>query len=325
MHTSVLRGAKSNAGTGVKPPRSKDAVLGAASATALRLERGAEWEEGLMMCSESVTEKARSQDPRSTAELIQVALGDIEENDTWDAISVLWWRGTREVFDAARVLCESAVAHEQATGATILAQMGSQEHPFPDETRELLLPMLESATDTEVLSSVICALGHLHDARLIEPVTRFKTHADPDVRWHVVLAIDGFEDDLAIHTLIEISSDESPLVRDWATFALGSLIDTDSECIRDALFQRLSDEDADTRGEALKGLAYRGDERALQPIIQELLSGAEDVGLAVEAAEALGDPRLYPALLTVRRQWEGDPEYIDAALERCKPGGRPGA
>jgi HEAT repeat protein len=257
-------------------------------------------------------------DPRPTDDLIEVALGDIEDNATWDAISALWWRGTREVFDAARSLCESSVTHEQAMGATILAQLGCPDRALPDETRALLVPMLESATDLEVLSSVLAALGHLHDASLIDSITRFKAHEDPEVRWHVVLAIDGFEDDLAIHTLIEMSSDEVANVRDWSTFSLGSMIETDSECIRDALFQRLSDEDENTRGEALKGLAYRRDERVVESLILELLS-EEGSWMALEAAETLGDPRLYPALLEVRARWEGDPECVDDAIARCRP------
>ena len=59
-------------------------------------------------------------DPRPTAELVKVALNDVDENVAWDAICALQWRGSRDVLDAARALCQQATARERELGCNIL-------------------------------------------------------------------------------------------------------------------------------------------------------------------------------------------------------------
>ena len=61
-------------------------------------------------------------------------------------------------------------------------------------------------------------------------------------------------------------------MRDWATFALGTLADEDTPALRDALAARLDDPDEDTRLEAVHGLALRGDHRA-DDAARDLLAG----------------------------------------------------
>jgi hypothetical protein len=46
-------------------------------------------------------------DPRSTDDLINAALGDLDEDKAWEAIAALHFRGTAEVLRRARALCES--------------------------------------------------------------------------------------------------------------------------------------------------------------------------------------------------------------------------
>ena len=61
------------------------------------------------------------------------------------------------------------------------------------------------------------------------------------------------------------------------------------------MFERVNDEHFDTRSEALIGLARRGDDRAVRPVLAALR--AEVVGkLAVEAAGLLGRKEFLPAL-----------------------------
>jgi len=110
--------------------------------------------------------------------------------------------------------------------------------------------------------------------------------------------VTGLDDDLAVETLIELSQDEEAHVRDWATLGLARQIERDTLELRDALLARLGDPDEDTRAEALAGLAERGDERAVDPLLAELdkTTGPSDPGMLVDALRALatktGDPRL---------------------------------
>ena len=72
-------------------------------------------------------------------------------------------------------------------------------------------------------------------------------------------------------------------VRDWATFGLGVLGDQDTPEVREALFNRLNDQDVDVREEALVGLAKRRDTRILPDLISALEQSSIG-GRVVEAA-----------------------------------------
>ena len=82
-----------------------------------------------------------------------------------------------------------------------------------------------------------------------------------------------------------LSTDRDTSVRDWATFGLGSMIARDTQQVRDALMARIGDADPDTRGEALVGLAARGDLRATEPLLKE--SEEYEATLLDEALELL--------------------------------------
>ncbi|KAF3884776.1 MULTISPECIES: HEAT repeat domain-containing protein [Nostocales] len=139
----------------------------------------------------------------------------------------------------------------------------------------------------------------------------------------VVLGLSCQEDESAIQTLIELSADEDKDIRNWATFGLGSQIEIDTQEIRDALYRRIlsevgeDDTIAEIRGEALLGLAIRKDERVIEPLIGELES--DRVGrLSVEAALAIGDNRLYSALVKLQDWWDIDVELLQAAISKCQ-------
>jgi HEAT repeat protein len=101
--------------------------------------------------------------------------------------------------------------------------------------------MLLRESDADVLQSIGLALGHLRDPRAIEPLIRLKDHPRAVVRYGVAYGLHCHEDERAIGTLIELSTDDDVDVRTWATFALGSQIAVDSVAIRDALLARVRD------------------------------------------------------------------------------------
>jgi len=252
---------------------------------------------------------------QSVPELVHAALTEPEEV-AWNAVCQLHRRGTRDVFEAAHRLCRSTCAHERRIGADILGQLGVDQRSFPRETINMLVHMLACEPDKDVMQSILVALSH-HDAPgCISVVVPFADHADPWVRHSVVLALMGYEDARAIERLVYLTHDSDAAVRDWATFALGTQLDTDTPAIRAALLDRLHDTDSDTRYEALLGLARRG-EKLVNTVIQRELSANEVNPLAVEAAEMLRSPELQPALVSLRGHASIEPDQLERAIAAC--------
>jgi HEAT repeat protein len=263
----------------------------------------------------------KNSDPRSTEELIRLALTERDEDMAWESVTALHFRGTREVLEAAELLCDSAIPTERELGATLLGQLGVPERSFPDECFDCLARMIETEDDPDVLQAIAIAFGHLDDPRCIEILIPFKNHPSDIVRWGVVHGISGHDFPAAIETLIELSRDRDEEIRDWATFGLGTLIDTDSEEIREALWARVVDTYGDARAEALMGLARRKDPRTAGLLLQELAE--EDVdSMAIDAAEELGDPALVSALTQLKKRWpenrREEEEWLDKAIASCK-------
>jgi HEAT repeats len=267
-------------------------------------------------------------DQIATDKLIQLALDAPEEdNDSqkerWHFISLLQYRGDREVLDQSIMLTRSPIIAERCIGIHILGQLGIPKRTFPDECLETLLRLLNQEFDPLILRDICISLGHLKDPRSIAPQLKFCLHPDWEVRYGVVSGLTGHHDDeRAIAGLISLSADICPLIRDWATFGL-QLTEVDTPAIRAALYQRFliedseDDETAEIYGEALIGLANLKDERIIPRLIQELMS--DNVGmLAIEAAEVFADDRLYPALLKLQTWWQPASDLEDA-LAVCAP------
>lgn len=277
-------------------------------------------------------------DPRSHEELLHAALTEDDEDLAWGAIAALHQLGNADTCKAARQLCASQDAHERHVGADILGQLALPERTFQEESVQVLLSMLEHEQDPAVLHSIAVALGHRHDSRAIKPLARLKNHPHPDVREGVVHGLMAYEDELAINTLIELSADPESLIRDWATFGLGTQIKSDTPAIRSALLARTSDEDVDVRAEAIIGLARRRDQHVAELLISlldpdifwsDISSGDYSRSLELEAAEELADPRLLPALERLAHEWGGYNEamvhedslydVLEEAIKACQP------
>lgn len=248
---------------------------------------------------------------KSTDELIEIALtaNDVEDDLGWDAIWVLRQRATREVFNAAKALCESCDPIKRTIGVDILAQLGLPTRTYLDETLAIFFRLIDLEQDVHVLNSLGMGLGHISpEPRKVKPLLKLKNHADSAVRLGVAFGLGSEDDPLATQALIELSSDEDDEVRDWATFALGTQTDADSPQIREALFKRAIDlgDTSNAPGEGLVGLARRQDKRAFELTLKRLQVGNCGT-LIFEDAEALADPKLYPILVKLR----DDPDYSD--------------
>lgn len=235
------------------------------------------------------------EDPRSTEELIRAALdAGVDDDARLQAVMALHWRATPEVFHAAERLCRSDRAGERCLGADVLGQLGVETRPYREVALPILIGLLDDP-DNDVANSAAVALGHHHEPRAVEALVAKRAHPSEDVRYGVVFGLLGLEDPRAIDALIQLSQDQDAQVRDWATFGLGTQIEVDTPAVREALTARLDDPDPQARGEALVGLARRGDPRVVKALV-EALSEDEVNDLVLDAGELVDDPRVREAV-----------------------------
>lgn len=230
-----------------------------------------------------------------------------EDNPTgWSAIAALHRSGGRDVLDAALAACADPDPLRRRVGASVLGQLGHVAvgfQPVFEEERYQGLAILLAAErkgsgDPAVLADACTALGHLRDPRAIPSLVDLRAHPETSVRFGVVFGLSGHDSQEAIDGLVELSADSDEDVRDWATFGLGQLIETDTPAIRAALHARVDDPCTAVRGEAIEGLATRGDRSVVPFLIRELLDG---VSLPLlNAATALANPDLCEALAAAR-------------------------
>jgi methionyl-tRNA formyltransferase len=240
---------------------------------------------------------------REIDELVQLARAEWDSGAEWAPyLSALAYRGDEEVLFRARAMAAESDPQARGVAACVLGQLGTPVRTFPAESAAALESMAAAEQDPEVLAAVAYGLGHLGHAYGLDTLLRLAGHADPHVREGAATALAGRSDQAALDALIGLSRDDSTPVRDWATFALGTLAPQDTPELRDALAARVDDPDPQTRLEAVHGLALRGDRRAVEPAL-ELLEAAGDgdtAGLwrrmelretAKRLADATGDER----------------------------------
>lgn len=261
---------------------------------------------------------------KSVEELIHLALTEKDDPIVNKCIYTLQKIGSYEILKKAKQLCESNKIPEKYLGIDILGQLGIPKRTFPNQCLNILLNLLQTETNSEIICSIGISLGHLRDRRVIQPLVKFKNHSHPDVRYSVVIGLLTHEDEDAINTLIELSSDIDSDVRNWATFGLGSLIEVTNNKIEEALWKRIIKEKQDTDtsyeiySEALLGLARRKDTRIVNILLKELQSDSVGI-LMVEAAEELCDRKLYSALIELRQWWDCSEDLLERAIKNCHP------
>jgi HEAT repeats len=247
-----------------------------------------------------------------------------DDQGYWTCISNLRRRGDKETFDTCAAWVRDQSPDKRQAAADILAELGFPAGtPFSERSWPLLEPLLADGS-VEVVASALAACGKL---RIGVPATlaTFVRNANRDLRFAAVGALSGRSDLISSGGLILLSRDCDRDIRNWATFGLGQLTEFDTREIRAALLARIEDDDpelgSEIRGEALIGLARRGDIRVLEPLKQEL-AGEFHGAWCIEAAHALKDPSLIPLLTTLRLRLEmtdartfGDD--IDQAIAAC--------
>jgi HEAT repeat protein len=251
---------------------------------------------------------------RGIDELFAQALsGDYEDDAPWEAVHALRSIGTRQVFERAADLCKSNDPVSRARGADVLAQLGKtadhRSNSFPEESYRVITDLVQRETDPQPLAAGIAALGHLDNPLAVSLITNFSSHPSPEVRFDVAFALGCFPNDpLSAETLVRLTRDTDEDVRDWATFGLGVLGNTDSDDIREALVRRLTDSDEDVREEAMVGLGKRKDQRVLSTLVTALERPNATARVIETAYQMLG-------MDNEREAWRGT-DYAAALRQR---------
>jgi HEAT repeat protein len=242
----------------------------------------------------------------------------------WRHVGDIHKRGGEAEFECAKSLSLSSVAAERELGADILGQLAwGKPRPFDDESVTLLISALADPVET-VVRSAAYALGHRRSARAIDPLIQLLPCASTPLRRAIVRGLSYHDDRRATDGLIMLCGDVDDDVRDWASFGLAELCIIDYPELRAELHRQLSDPNPEIRGQAMIGLARRGDRTCFMPIWRELRGDFHGIW-AVEAAAHLADPALVGHLQAARAKILADagPDHyvlkdVDAAITACR-------
>ena len=206
----------------------------------------------------------------TSPQLIYTAYRNIENEDIyWECVSILRTRGTKEIFHITKVLVYSQDDLYRQLSADILAQFAYKTKLFQGECIYLLAKLMHDKNEC-VITEAIYGLSYRRALYYHKDLSNLATHTSTDIREAVAHALGGMETKEAIDTLILLMKDKNFEVRNWSTFSLAQINETNTQAIRDALFGNLDDEESEVRGEALLGLARRRDERSKDAILVDL-------------------------------------------------------
>jgi HEAT repeat protein len=178
-----------------------------------------------------------------------------------------------------------------------------------------MLPLLLEEQDAQVLQSLILGLGHLVDARVPAAISPFRDHASAWVRGAVLLGLLKSPGGDPLPVILSFMDDLDEGVRGLALAHLRILSpEVDTPALRDALVRRMDDGSPALRAEAVLLLAQRKDPRTLEPL-RRALRRTRVRQEFVEAAGALGDPSLLPALRALEGQRQDDRPFTHALAQ----------
>jgi HEAT repeat protein len=300
-----------------------------------------------MICMELRVQRRGPHGHRSLDWLLSEMLRIGPENDLYgEYLHAIFRRGTWHTFRRAVALCHSDVPAERELGADCLSQLGHTggEGPF-DEAAAAALLTLFSYTDAPTLRGAASAVGWLDCPAAIPHLLELTDHAEACVRGAVTWGLNAYTraggsgkpqllQPEVMRALITLSGDADRDVRDWSSFWLASLLQTDFDDqtepgydVRDevvvALWRCADDEDLEVRHQALGGLALGREPGVLTPLLAELENaalGGDWYSDLLEAAETLADPALAPPLRRILASGDFESWHkssIQAAIEAC--------
>jgi HEAT repeat protein len=262
---------------------------------------------------------ARTAGPRirrwSTQRLIRRALAHSTPGRLWNAVALLQRRGSPTTLAHITILARSANAHRRALAMEIAAQLQMPGHasadasaPFALDATQALLVAGLADRNIGVLQAAIFGLGHRPVADALPALLAHANHPDSRIRFALARALGSYVEPQSTAALMRLASDRDDDVRDWATFGIGALRDTDDDAIRSLLWTNAHDPDRDVRGEAVVGLARRGDPRVID-LLKERLNDGDCRGYELEAVQEMPRPELLAPLQTLLAHAERTREH----------------
>lgn len=260
----------------------------------------------------------------TTEEIFNRLFTNKSKTNYWRYITELRQRKTSDIYEKATELANAKDVNEKVIGIDILAQFG-YPRKYSKQTLKTYFNLLKSENSIKVVSSALYGIGHNNEnltTYQINFICNYHTHKSATIRYSLTFALSGIENNVAIDTLIKLSKDKDSDIRDWATFGIGSQIELDNEAIREALFERLSDPDDDTKKEAILGLARRKDKRVKDLLKIELDNANNLSSPTLEAVEAFGDidfiPLIEAKILKNRNEQTINEDWLIDSLEKLK-------
>lgn len=251
-----------------------------------------------------------------TSELIELALSERPTKFSVSGKEVLCNRLTSEVFEKCRLLLSSRSAAERELAVLVLGRFGSVNSKLKRTAIRSILKKLENESSVRVISQIGWSLHGLKTKQGSRFFATLVAHPSSKVRFGVVGALLGINEEYAVQALCRLTADQDREVRNWATYAIGSGIDSHSKAIRKALWARLGDTDDEIKCEAIWGLAKRKDARVV-PFVLQLLKEHGCFTPTLEAAASLASSVLLDELLNIEKSG-CDNEVLAAAIDACR-------
>lgn len=252
---------------------------------------------------------------------------DVSNGSEYAQIWPLLQRGVElhpdEALTAGTHFLKATKVENRAVAVDMLGELAANQPEHRSTIATELLALLDTEVDVDVQWSLLSALGKTGEPSATPALVEWTAESDvAELRMQAVRSLgdiqsNGSHTTEGVDALMAATADPDDRVRSWATLALGSLIESDSDEIREVLRRRLFDTDDSTRLEAIVGLARRHDSRGFEAV-KHALSDQIVPRRIFDAAALLGDPALLPHLNRANRQHIPDDAY-EQVLAACQP------
>ncbi len=250
-------------------------------------------------------------------ERVRTAARERDVDAVWDLLHETAYRADA-AFDLATVRLSSPDPVVRMLAVDLLGVIGDARTDLRPAVARALCDAAVAETDAAVHLALARSCGATKDPGCLPALFGLAGHALPEVRRTVAEAMAWalLEDPTGpgIDLLTEMTRDDDPEVRNWATFSLGWQLAVDSDTVRAALWERIDDPYPEVRDEAARCLARRRDRRAA-PYIAELLARDDAHVHTFDAAAFLHEPSLLPLLAKFNALDHG----VGEALLECDP------